>query len=58
MMFVSVVVLEVVVPMVVLDPGLHDDTLVPLGGGLQEFLDSRSDLLDQEVLEIPLVVQG
>jgi len=44
--------------MVVLDPGLHDDTLVPLGGGLQEFLDSRSDLLGQKVLEIPLVVQG
>jgi len=44
--------------MVVLGPGLHDDTLVPLGGGFQEFLDSRSDLLDQEVLEIPLVVQG
>jgi len=58
MTFVSVVVLQVVEPMVVLDPGLHDDTLVPLGGGLQEFLDSRSDLLDQEVLEIPLVVQG
>jgi len=58
MVFVSVVVLEVVVPMVVLDPGLQDDPLVPLGGGLQEFLDSRSDLLGQEVLEIPLVVQG
>jgi len=56
--FVPVVVLEVIEPMVVLDPGLHDDTLVPLGGGFQEFLDSRSDLLDQEVLEIPLVVQG
>jgi len=56
--FVPVVVLEVIEPMVVLVPGLHDDTLVPLGGGLQDFLDSRSDLLDQEVLEIPLVVQG
>jgi len=56
--FVPVVVLEVIEPMVVLDPGLHDDTLVPLGGGFREFLDSRSDLLDQEVLEIPLVVQG
>jgi len=44
--------------MVVLDPGLHNDTLVPLGGGLQEFLDSRCDLLRQEELEIPLVVQG
>jgi len=44
--------------MVVLDPGLHDDTLVVLGGGLEEFLDSWSDLLCQEVLEIPLVVQG
>jgi len=58
MVFEPVIVLEVVEPMVVLDPGLHDYTLVPLGGGLQEFLDSRSDLLDQEVLEIPLVVQG
>ena len=58
MVFVSVVVLEVVELMVVLDPGLHNNPLVPLGGGLQEFLDSRSDLLGQEVLEIPLVVQG
>ncbi len=47
MVFVSVVVLEVVEPMVVLRPRLHNDTLVPLGGGLQEFLDSRSDLLGQ-----------
>jgi len=58
MVFVPVVVLKVVIPMVVLDPGLHDDTLVPLGGGLQEFLDSRSDLLGKEVVDIPLVVQG
>ena len=58
MVFVSVVVLEVVEPVVVLDPGLHDDTLVVLGGGLEEFLDSRSDLLGQEVLQIPLVVKG
>ena len=58
MVFVSVVVLEVVEPVVVLDPGLHDNTLVVLGGGLQEFLDSRCDLLGQEVLHIPLVVQG
>jgi len=58
MMFVPVVVLEVIEPMVVLDPGLHDDPLVTLGGGLEEFLDSRSDLLGQEVVEIPLVVQG
>jgi len=54
--FVPVVVLQVVEPMVVLDPGLHDDTLVTLVGGLEEFLDSRSDLLGQEVLEIPLVI--
>jgi len=54
--FVPVVVLEVIEPMVVLVPGLHDDTLVPLGGGLQDFLDSRCDLLGQEVLEVPLVV--
>ncbi len=57
MVFVSVVVLEVVEPMVVFGPRLHNDTLVPLGGGLQEFLDSRSDLLGHYVLEIPLVVQ-
>jgi len=56
--FVPVVVLEVVVPMMVLDPGFHNDTLVPLRGSLQESLDSRSDLLGQEVVEIPLVVQG
>ena len=58
MVFVSVVVLEVVEAMVVLDPGLHDDSLIVLGGGLEEFLDSRCDLLGKEVLEIPLVVQG
>ena len=58
MIFVSVVVLEVVEPMVVLNPGLHDETLIPFCGGLEEFLDSRSDLLRQEELEIPLVVQG
>ena len=56
MVFVPVVVLQVVEPMVVLDPGLHDDTLVTLVGGLEEFLDSRCNLLGQEVLEIPLVV--
>ena len=55
MIFVSVVVLEVIEPMVVLDPGLHDHTLVALSGCLEEFLDSRSDLLGKEVLEIPLV---
>ena len=58
MVFVPVVVLEVVEPVMVLDPRLHHNTLVVLGGGLEEFLDSRSDLLGQEVLEIPLVVQG
>jgi len=58
MVFVSVVVLEVVEPMVISDPGLHNDTLIPFCGGLQEFQDSRSDLLGQEVLEIPLIVQG
>ena len=58
MVFVPVVVLEVVEPMVVLNPGLHDETLIPFCGGLEEFLDSWSDLLCQEVLEIPLVVQG
>ena len=58
MVFVSVVVLEVVVPVVVLDPGLHHHTLVVLSAGLEKFLDSRCDLLRQEELEIPLVVQG
>ena len=56
MVFILVVVLEVVEPMVVMVPGLHDDTLVVLGGGLQEFLDSWCDLLGQEELDIPLVV--
>ena len=58
MMFVSVVVLEIVEAMMFLVPRLHQNTLVVFGGGLQEFLDSRCDLLGQEVLEIPLVVQG
>ena len=58
MVFVLVVVLEVVEPMVVMVPGLHDDTLVVLRGGLEEFLDSGCDLLGQKVLEGPLVVQG
>jgi len=54
--FVPVVVLQVVEPMLVLDPGLHNDTFVTLVGGLEELLDSRCDLLGQEVLEVPLVV--
>ena len=58
MVFVSVVVLKVVEPVMVLDPGLHDDTFVVLGGGLQEFLDSRSDLIGQKELQVPLVVHG
>jgi hypothetical protein len=58
MVFVLVVVLEVVETMVVMDPGLHDDTLVVLGGGLQEFLDSWCDFLGQKELEVALVVQG
>ena len=58
MVFVSVVVLEVIEPMVVLDPRLHHNTLVVLRGGLQEFLDPRSDLIGQKVLQVPLVVQG
>ncbi len=58
MVFVLVVVLEVVETMVVMVPGLHDDTLVVLSGGLEEFLDSWCDLLSQKDLEIPLVVHG
>ena len=58
MVFVSVVVLEVIEPVIFRVPRLHDNTLVVLGGGLQEFLDSRCDLLGQEVLQIPLVVKG
>ena len=58
MVFILVVVLEVVEPVVVVIPRLHDDTLVVLGGGLEEFLDSGCDLLGQEELEVPLVVKG
>ncbi len=58
MVFVFVVVLEVVKAMVVIVPRHHDNTLVVLGGGLEEFLDSWCDLLRQEELEVPLVVQG
>ena len=58
MVFVLVVVLEVVKTMMVLVPRLHDDTLVVLGGCLEEFLDSWCDLLRQKELEVPLVVQG
>ena len=58
MVFVFVVVLEVVEPVVFTVPRLHDNTLIVLRGGLKEFLDSGCDLLGQEVLEIPLVVQG
>ncbi len=58
MVFVLVVVLEVVEPVMVMVPGLHDNTLVVLGGGLEEFLDSWGDLMSQEELEVPLVVQG
>ena len=45
MVFVLVVVLEVVETMMVLDPGLHDDTLVVLSGGLEESLDAWRNLL-------------
>ncbi len=58
MVFVLVVVLEVVEPVVVVIPRLHDDTLVVLGGGLEEFLDSWCDFLGQKELEVALVVQG
>ncbi len=58
MVFVLVVVLEVVETMVVMLPGLHDNTLVVLGCCLEEFLYSGCYLLGQKELEIPLVVQG
>ena len=58
MVFVLVVVLEIVETMVVMAPGFHDDTLVVLGGGLEEFMDFWCDLLGQEELEVPLVVKG
>jgi hypothetical protein len=57
MLFGSIV-LEVVERVMGLDPRLHYNTIVVLDGGLQEFLDSRCNLLGQEVLKIPLVVQG
>ena len=56
MVFVPVVVLEVVETVMIMIPRLHDDTLVVLGGGLEEFLDSWCDLLGQEELEVALVV--
>ena len=50
MVFVFVVVLEVVGTMMFLVPSFDHDPLIPLGGGLEEFLDSWCNLMvDQEM---------
>ena len=58
MVSVGVVVLQVVERMVVPDPGFDHYTLVPLCGGHQEFLDTRRDLLVDQVIQVPEVVKG
>ena len=48
MVFVSVVVLEVIEPVVFRVPSFDHDSLIPFGGCLEEFLDSWYNLISQE----------
>ena len=57
MVFVLVVVLEVVGTMMFLVPSFDHDSLIPFGGGLEEFLDFWCNLILQEDIQIPLFVQ-
>ena len=57
MVFVPVVVLQVVERMVIPVPGFDHHTPVPLRGGLKESLDTWRNLLVNQVIEIPEVVQ-
>ena len=57
MMFVGVVILEVVERMVVPVPWFDHHTPVPLRSGHEEFLDPWRDLLVNQVIEVPEVVQ-
>ena len=57
MVFVPVVVLEVIERMVIPDSGFDHHTPVPLCGGLEEFLDPRRDLLVNQVVQVPEVVE-
>ncbi len=57
MVFVPVVVLQVVERMVIPVPGFDHHTPVPLCGGLEESLDAWRDLLVDQVIEVPEVVQ-
>ena len=56
MVFVGVVILQVVERMVVPDPRFDHHTPIPLCGGLKEFLDPWSDLLVDQVVDVPKVV--
>jgi len=56
MVFVLVVVLEVVGTMMYLVPSFDHDSLIPFGGGLEEFLDFWCNLILQEDIQIPLFV--
>ena len=57
MVFVPVVVLQVVERMVVLVPWFDHHSPVPLSSGLEEFLDAWRDLLVNQVVDVPEVVQ-
>ena len=57
MSLVPVVVLQVVKRMMVPDPWFDDHTTIPLSCGFKEFLDPWSDLLVDEGLQVPEVVQ-
>ena len=57
MVFVSVVILEVVEPVMFRIPSFNHHTLISFGSGLEEFLDPWRNLLSQKDLEEPLFVQ-
>jgi hypothetical protein len=53
---IGVVVLQVVERMVVPNPWFDHHTLIPLCGGLEEFLDLWSNLLVDQVVKEPKVI--
>ena len=57
MMSVGVVVLQVVERMVVPIPWFDHHTPIPLRSGLEEFLNPWRDLLVNQVVQMPEVVQ-
>ena len=57
MVSIRVVVLEVIERMVIPDPGFDHHTPIPFCSGLEEFGDPWRDLLMNQVVQVPKVVQ-